>query len=416
MERTVTEDRKKRYAKRRILPLNVTYRSKQGDYMWRKTYKGVPYGPVYDNDLDSLIKRIPRLEADIYNGAVKRLETQGWTLNALFDAMMEEKVNIREATRVNQYKYWSWYIRGSIGNKLIKDISREELRDKYKRLISPKEENLGFNTLKLIHGLISGAYEWGVDNDKIEKNAAKNIMKTIQMPEEATKGERDLTEKEERIFFGYVDNHKYFKYHSDLFYIMKDLGLRAGEAIGLCISDIDFSDETISIRRTLNYRDNVGDGSKRKFFTNTKSLSSRRTLPFICDVGKRIEEHMEKQKLAEITSVEEIDGRKDLIFLTQRGTAYTVDYLNLLIHRIVKSYNRQEMKKARKEEREPIYLEDFSSHAFRHTFGQRLKDKGVKDNFIMDWMGHASLKTTKIYAKPGPKSLRRTMPEFLKTA
>ncbi|GLC81523.1 tyrosine-type recombinase/integrase [Lacrimispora brassicae] len=60
--------------------------------------------------------------------------------------------------------------------------------------------------------------------------------------------------------------------------------------------------------------------------------------------------------------------------------------------------------------------EDFSSHAFRHTFGQRLKDKGAKDNFIMDWMGHASLKTTKIYVKPGPKNLRRTMPECLKTA
>lgn len=416
MERAVTKDRERKDARGKTLPLNVTYRSKQEDYMWRKTYKGVSYGPVYANNLASLKKKISQLEADIYNGAVKRLKTQGWTLNALFDAMMEEKVNIRESTRVNQHKYWSWYIRGSIGNKLAEDISREELRDKYKSLISSKKENLGFNTLKLIHGLIYGAYEWGVGNDKIKKNAAKNIMRTIQMPEEATKGERDLTEEEERIFFGYVDNHKYFKYHSDLFYIMKDLGLRAGEAIGLCISDIDFSDETISIRRTLNYRDNVGDGSKRKFFTNTKSLSSRRTLPFICDVGKRIEEHMEKQNLAGITSVEEIDGHKDFIFLTQYGTVYTVDYLNQLIHRIVKSYNRQEMKKAQKEEREPIYLEDFSSHAFRHTFGQRLKDNGAKDNFIMDWLGHASVKTTKVYAKPGPKNLRRTMPECLKTA
>lgn len=104
-----------------------------------------------------------QLETDIYNGAAKWLETQGWTLNALFDAMMEEKVNIREATRVNRYKYWSWYIRGSIGNILAEDISRGEMR------------SLGFclfkNIITFLGKLILLSNKWDKDDGRMSCNS-----------------------------------------------------------------------------------------------------------------------------------------------------------------------------------------------------------------------------------------------------
>lgn len=41
-------------------------------------------------------------------------------------------------------------------------------------------------------------------------------------------------------------------------------------------------------------------------------------------------------------------------------------------------------------------------HVLRHTFGTRLSTLGVPLRAIMEWMGHASIKTTMIYAKYSP--------------
>lgn len=412
MERTREIDKVRRDAKGRILPPNVTYRSKQEDYMWRKTYRGVSYPPVYDKNLASLKRRIPQIESDIYNGNADRLKSQALTLNNFFDGMMRDKGNIKDVTKVNYEKYWNRHVRSGFGDKLAKEISKEELRNKYRKLLSFEGANLCFGTVKVIHSLIYGSYAWGMDNDKVTKNIAENALRGFT--HEKSDGEHALTEEEENIFFNYVDNHKYFKYHKELLHMMRNYGLRAGEAIGLCEDALDFNKGAIKITRALNYKDNVGNGKKQKYFSSTKSECSNRTLPFIKNTEKSLKEHMRRMRIIGRNCVECVDGHKDFIFITQKGTAYTVDYLNQLLHRIVDSYNKQEEEKARKEEREAVYLEHFSSHAFRHTFAQRLMNQGVREEFIRDWLGHSDTRTTQIYAKPSWENLKNTLPDCLK--
>ncbi len=48
---------------------------------------------------------------------------------------------------------------------------------------------------------------------------------------------------------------------------------------------------------------------------------------------------------------------------------------------------------------------EFVLHALRHTCASRLLNKGVDIVTIRDWLGHADIKTTMIYAHLAPNRL-----------
>ena len=122
---------------------------------------------------------------------------------------------------------------------------------------------------------------------------------------------------------------------------MRNCGLRAGEAVGLSEEAVDFEKGTIKITRTLNYKDNVGTGKKRKYISPTKSEYSNRTLPFIKTTKVRLKEHERKMRIIGKNCVEKCGRTLGFYFHYPRWTTYSVDYLNQLLHRIVDSYNKQ---------------------------------------------------------------------------
>ena len=71
-----------------------------------------------------------------------------------------------------------------------------------------------------------------------------------------------------------------------------------------------------------------------------------------------------------------------------------------LFHRATKAYNNKEEMDAKKEDREPLLLPDFSAHHLRHTFCTRLCENETNLKVIMSIMGHADISTTMdIYAE-----------------
>lgn len=64
------------------------------------------------------------------------------------------------------------------------------------------------------------------------------------------------------------------------------------------------------------------------------------------------------------------------------------------LKRIARGINQEEEKKAREEEREPIYFEPFSPHCMRHTFATRCYEKGVKEKVVQKILGHRKLDMT----------------------
>ena len=74
--------------------------------------------------------------------------------------------------------------------------------------------------------------------------------------------------------------------------------------------------------------------------------------------------------------------------------------INRAIKRIIRDHNRDEVKLAEKEKREPLLIRDFSVHNLRHTFCTRCCENETNLKVIQEIMGHSDISTTmNIYAE-----------------
>lgn len=114
--------------------------------------------------------------------------------------------------------------------------------------------------------------------------------------------------------------------------------------------------------KSLSYRANA-EGLREKHIGEAKTLMAKRVVPMSDGVKAAFQRLKEKQDMIRTLDVkaEIIDGYKDFIFITERGTVQTVDYLTLKIKKIVTSYNKQETACAKKEEREGEMLPLFTA-------------------------------------------------------
>ena len=87
--------------------------------------------------------------------------------------------------------------------------------------------------------------------------------------------------------------------------------------------------------------------------------------------------------------------------------------MNATIRRIRNSYNAEEVLNAKKENREPVILPEFSCHHLRHTFATRLCETETNLKVIQSVMGHASIETTmNIYADATDKKKQESFDEL----
>ena len=141
-------------------------------------------------------------------------------------------------------------------------------------------------------------------------------------------------------------------------------GLRISELAALKVSDLDISDR----KGWIHVRE--GEGNKA------------RDIPL---------DHKTRQALS--TYLEERpEDESETLFLGQRG-ALSEPGINYLVTKY--AYQAK--------------LEDCTSHTLRHTFGKNLVDAGVPLDQVATLMGHESLDTTKVYARPSKRDLERAI-------
>ena len=87
--------------------------------------------------------------------------------------------------------------------------------------------------------------------------------------------------------------------------------------------------------------------------------------------------------------------------------------VNRAIKRISSAYNATEEIEAKKEQREPVLLPDFSAHSLRHTFCTRLCERETNLKIIQSIMGHKDIQTTKAMQCSGLKLVKFEV-KFLK--
>lgn len=145
-------------------------------------------------------------------------------------------------------------------------------------------------------------------------------------------------------------------------------GLRQGELIGLRWRDVDFSARKVRVVSPF----------VRGEFADPKSTTSGRSVP----LARRVAD-----ALTELRATTLYPRDEDLVFCHPE-TGNPLDRAKLT-RRFAKAIKRAEVHRV-------------TFHELRHTFGTRMAAAGVPIRTIQQWMGHADMKTTQIYAHYQP--------------
>ncbi len=143
-----------------------------------------------------------------------------------------------------------------------------------------------------------------------------------------------------------------------LFATLASTGLRAGEAFGLHVEDLDLSEGKIFVRRSIWRGQEV----------TVKTKQGYRVVSIELALAEMLKQHLN----------ERVSGR---VFQTTKGTPFSKDGVRRKLQTILRK----------------LGLEKGGLHAFRHGRVSILQAKGVPGDLVKEWVGHSSLRTTSNY-------------------
>ena len=194
-------------------------------------------------------------------------------------------------------------------------------------------------------------------------------------------------------------NHPIYYHWWPLFTVLLGTGGRIGEVLGLTWDDLDFENRRISINHSVVYYPVGNSRTSILQISKPKTDAGIRTIPMLDVVFDAFEMIREEQDESGTFDVE-LDGMRGFIFVNRYGSVQTPQSVNRTIKRIICSHNSEEVVNAKREQREPVILPDFSCHHLRHTFCTRLCEHETNLKVIQDIMGHRNIETTMdIYAE-----------------
>ena len=190
----------------------------------------------------------------------------------------------------------------------------------------------------------------------------------------------------------------------EMFLLDLSTGLRRGELLGLQWDDIDFTNHTIKIRRTVGRLQKVDENgrlvSREDGGTTTelvsrapKSRNSRRTIPLFPQVWDDLMSYRERQReLLFENGVSMLSTTP--VFSTPMGLVYEPRTYEDLFKRTLREAG----------------VSDINFHALRHTFATRALEAGMDLKVLSSILGHAQASTTlNFYAHALPDHKKESM-------
>ena len=144
---------------------------------------------------------------------------------------------------------------------------------------------------------------------------------------------------------------------------------------------MDFERGVLYVRHTLCYFSK--DGKYVFEMHDTKTKNGKRIIPLthkaICALERQ---WLQKQKVVLKGKIAP-KGYENLVFTTKNNRPTQVFLIKQAIALIVKKVNETDE-----------YLENFTSHSFRHTFATRAIESGMNPKTLQKILGHATLQMT----------------------
>ena len=261
----------------------------------------------------------------------------------------------------------------SAKNILLEELSVRDLRNFYE--YCNKNLKISNNTTIKEHKLIKSALECARKEELISKNPADYIEAFRKEDIEKVY----LKEKNMEDILKAIGENKI----SIPSFLAAKYGLRRGEAVGLRWSDIDFDNNTVTIRNSVIDIENTDkDAITKKKQVNRlklKTKASFRILPLLLEVKEyllnlKIKQEENRERFKTSYNTEYLDN----ICVDQLGNLVKLDYVTKKFKKIVTK----------------LEYEKVTFHTLRHSVATLLHKHGFSVKIIQYWLGHSNISTT----------------------
>jgi len=291
---------------------------------------------------------------------------------------------LRPTTLEGYERLFRLHILPELGHVKLKDLTTLMLDELYARLLQKPVGCLGRHgdtlsphTVAHAHNLISMSLVAAVKWDLIPKNVS-----ALATPPRKYSWHKELqawTEKEVVLWLAWLNEQE--NRLNALWFLLLTTGLRRGEALALRWSDVDQTNATVSVRRSL-----AIVGGKELRFQSTKTAKGLRTLKVGSDLLRVLNLHARRQKLERWAAGDRWHD-EDLIFSQRDGSPLkpnrVSDYFARLLDRAIQ---------------EGVPVRGITLHGLRHTFVTLQVTGGVHSRIIQERAGHySSAYTVDIY-------------------
>ncbi len=283
------------------------------------------------------------------------------TYNNVLEFWLNSKSNIKVQSKLNYENLITKYINNTIGLLLITKISNEDI----KSLINSLKDKLAASTLKRLIYIIRTSLSYAYKNNYtsyIDLNDIKLLKgnKTMFI----------LSKEEQNTLEIYLKNE--INIRKVIILLCLYTGLRLGEVCGLKWEDIDFSNKSLIIKRTvLRVRNDKNDKTKTTLIESTpKSESSLRIIPIPNFI---------------ILLLSKFKDKDSYYILSKSEKLYDPRYLESFYRRTLEKCN----------------IKSNKFHTLRHTFATRSIESKMDIKTLSEILGHSSVTITlKLYVHP----------------
>ena len=191
-----------------------------------------------------------------------------------------------------------------------------------------------------------------------------------------------FTKEEMTILMSLPDPKKYLG-NRDLVLLsfLYDTATRAQELCDICVGDVRFGSPV-----KVKIRGKDGKGSKG---------GKTREIPISDEVADLLRYHIKNQNLSGR------DNREHPLFSSQTNVSMTVSCVRSIVDKYVKL--------AKAEHPEMFNEGSYSPHSFRHSKAVHMVEAGVNLVYIRNFLGHATIDSTEIYARVGQEAVTKAL-------
>ena len=332
-----------------------------------------------------VIKRMNDCKHKLDNGLLEKdnsYTVETWFHTWLFDFRSND---LKDTTFTKYDSIYRNYIKGSkIGSIALSDLRATHLQAYYKSL---SEKGVSPNIIRTINKHLGTSMNLALKQGLV----MRNYCDLVTLPKASKKDDeiiRCFSVEEQKALIASLEGNR----NKALYLTALGCGLRLGELIGLKWEDIDFTTETISIKRAISNIAKVENDGTRTWSVvehTPKTETSIRTIPMPKSLVAALKLHRVAQNKEKLKHGE-LYTDYNLVFCTECGNYF--DTRNL-----TRSYTRH-LKK--------IDMPYRNFHSLRHTYATRLFENNVPIKTVQSLLGHKDIATTmNIYTHVMPEKM-----------